>query len=1444
MRGSKCARGSWGRWSLAVTLVLAWTLVSGAARAQAPLPVTDLPPELRPWVPWVLDGLGDRRCPKIAEQRVCFWPGALELDVDDTGATFRLRLTVDHDSSVPLPGSAEHWPEEVRVGAEAAVVLGAATPSVALEPGEHELTGRFVWAETPESLPIPEAIGLITLRVRGQDVPQPQRDKADSVWLGRSETRRGDEPERVELEVFRRLTDGVPFRVETRIVLRVSGRARELALGRPLLPGSRPLALEAEIPARLDDTGTLFVQVRAGEHEVLLSALFATPPSRLTRPPRGGLWPEQEIWVFAPAPELRQVQLSGLIGIDPARTNLAGGWRELAAYVAGNDGGLELLTVQRGQPTPPPNTLRLERELWVDVDGQGFTARDRLRGKMNRDWRLDLTTGELGHVRFGRDDQLITVGPAGHRGIEVRTGELDVVAEWRLPVALGAKLPAAGWSDDLEQASIELRLPPGYRFLGAWGVDEASGSWLSRWNLFGLVYVLTVALVTARMTRWYWGVTALVALALCHEYAAAPYLLWGLLLALLSILRVARAGTLHRLLGLAAVAATLVLLGIAVPFLVEQLRAAAFPEMGLATAARRSGALLQASAPEEAVEIAQAARSLEGESEDFLEGGNEVEAEVAKRAKSESLGKLPSGRKAGSGYGRGGLVKQSLQQQLDLNAIVQTGPGIPAWSGAAHRLSWRGPVERDASLRLLVLAPWQNGLLGLLRVAASLGFAFALIMALFRAARRVGVDSAPRRPGSRSVAATVLGAGVLLASLAGSRPALATVPPDATLTELESRLTRRADCGEACLSVTKLSLDVRDTLVTLDVEVHAGEPSAYQLPGPVTSWVPRTVTVDGLPTRAQVLRSDGYLYQRLDAGRHRLVFEGPVGASELTLTLGATPRRVTVAADGWEIDGVRDGRVEGSLHLSRQLAPAGAAAAPELTRDRAELPPWLEIHRQFEIGVTWKVRTTVSRVSRADAPLAIRFPLLPGEEVTESTLVAEKGAVLLSLGRDQSVLEFTSLLRPVARLALSAATDQPWSEMWTLECGAVWHCTFEGIAPERHEANGAYQPRFRPWPGEQVTFGFARPAAAPGVSTTIDSAELGFDAESSLASLSLSVRTSAGGIHEIELPRDAKVLSLAVAGKPQPIQLREGKLGVVLERGQQLVTLSFRHSVASGLWLSAPGVRVGPAVNATTRIKIPEGRFPVFTSGPGQGTAVLHWGAMALLVAAALALSLLPYHPLARWEWALLALGFPLVPWPLLLPVAGWFFLIGWRESFGVPTWRKNLAQLLIVGTTLAAAGVVLGALHLGLVASPRVLVSGIDANPRSVVFYVDRLVAGSSLPTPRVLTAPDWVWRAVHLVWAGWLAALLWRVGRRAWQAFCRDGILGPWWPTRGENAGADAGARVTVPGMSFEGAEEEDTVRVVADELEGAPDAQRPRAEAPDTPAAERERDPQRDS
>src|SRR4249920_2061563 len=105
-------------------LTLAAALGAGVETATAqPISKDELPPSLRPWVPWVLDQVPTLGCATVQGQAVCLWPGQLKLDLTSAGGTFQLDLAADRAADVRLPGTSETWPQDVRLDGSPAPVF-------------------------------------------------------------------------------------------------------------------------------------------------------------------------------------------------------------------------------------------------------------------------------------------------------------------------------------------------------------------------------------------------------------------------------------------------------------------------------------------------------------------------------------------------------------------------------------------------------------------------------------------------------------------------------------------------------------------------------------------------------------------------------------------------------------------------------------------------------------------------------------------------------------------------------------------------------------------------------------------------------------------------------------------------------------------------------------------------------------------------------------------------------------------------------------------------------------------------------------------------------------------------------------------------------------------------------------------------------------------------
>lgn len=1417
---------------------------SGPALA-GPLPKDKLPDPLKSWTAWAMHGHEALSCPTLLgldqgddDQAApgCLWMSRLELQLDAKGGRFTQAARTFTPGFVPLPGDARRWPLDVKVdGRPGAVLEHEGAPALLVEPGDHAVTGTFSWTGLPESLPVPPVTGLVSLSLHGRAVPFPVREEDGNLWLQRDEEADAGQ-NRLDVTVHRRVIDEVPLLVVTRVRLDVSGKNREVVLGRALLDGFSPLALGSPLPARMEPDGRLRVQVRPGTFTLELTARKDGAITSLPLAPQapGALWPAEEIWVFDARPALRVVELSGLPQLDAAQTTLAADWRLLPAWRIRPGEALALTVQRRGDQDPAPDKLALSRLLWLDFDGRGYTARDQLTGSLTRSWRLEMPApSTLGRVTLDGQDQLITRTAGGAPGVELRAGALSLTAESRVDEGTRT-LPAVGWGHDVNALSATLVLPPGWRLLHAGGVDDVSQTWLSRWSLLDLFLVLMVALAVARLFGIGWGVLAFAAVSLSIP-EGAPRWAWLFPLAAEGLVRVVPPGRFSRALTLLRGATWLALAFALLPFAVQHLRGGLFPalearvdeEASSLDASRlfamqaRNAESLAAAAPQAMAEQSIAGREggvpggfvggVIGDqgggaaglgSKGTGAGGGGIGKKLKKPAQRALLSKADNdgdeslllGFGASSASASRPAYRQQAQQ-LDPNAIVQTGAGLPSWSWRSVFLKWSGPVDKSAQLSLWLIPPWANLALAFLRVLL-LASLFGLL--LVRRTRGPGGFFASPSPDANATPAAVA-----LALLALTAPGLARageLPTDEQLAELRAKLTQRPDCAPRCADSPKLVVDASPGALKLTVTVAAAAPVAVPLPGGLAQWSPDKVLLDGAPAKA-LQRKDGALYVLVEAGVHTLELGGPLPASDsVQLPLPLRPRRVESRLSGWTLDGVHeDGTAEESLQLSRIQKGERNKLEP------GQLPPYASVTRTLQLGLLWKVETRVERRSPASAPVVLEIPLLAGEAITSVDVRAEKGRALVTLSARTPAVTWTSVLSEQPALELVAPAGVPWSETWILDVSPVWHADVTGLAPVLQPPGGARVREFRPVPGEKLSLALARPAAVPGQSLTVQSSHLEVSpgARQSDVSLELKLTTSRGGPFTLTLPDDAVLQAMSVDGAVQPQRQEGRKVVLTLPPGDHAAKVDWREPVGLSPVFHTPRVDLGQAsVNSTVNLKLPD-RWVLLLGGPRLGPAVLFWSFLLVLLVVGASLARLPLAPLRAHQWILLAIGLSQTDLLGAALVAGWLLVLGVRRAHGerVKSARLfDLAQLVLVAWTILAFAVLFGSIHRGLLGSPDMQVSGNGSWAQDLRWFTDRSPA--RLPTAWAISVPLLVYRVAMLAWALWLASSLVRWLPWAWTGFSAGGFWRPF--RRARPAVAAATLAATQPVVEAQAAPE----------------------------------------
>lgn len=1441
----RAAKAPWSRvgrrWRRAAVVILALLTLPGAVVADAP--PAEVPPQLQPWIGWVLDGADQRACALAHDgggERLCAWPGVLQLDLDAEGGVFDQEWTLQAQQWVPLPGAAGQWPQQVSADIEPVpVVEHAGRPSVQLPAGEHRLTGRFLWSRAPEVLTLPPEIGLVSLRFGGEPAAALRFAQDDGLWLaGRAAPAQTQEPERLTLEVVRRVEDSLPLRVQTRLLLDVAGPAREVLLGPVLLPGGVPLRLESPLPARLMRAGNagvdtdaspaatfVQVQVRAGRWTLTLDTHHPGPVAALSRPASPAAadarWPEHEIWAFAAQPQLRQVELRGGQPIDPRQTRIPQAWRQLPARLMRPGQTLELITLRRG--AQGSDRLQLQRVLRLDFDGAGFSVRDRLSGRIERRGRLDAEPVlQLGQVRVDGEPRLITrlPGDEAPEGIEVRPGRLTLTADAELdtgPVSMPQRVPASGWALPLAGASTELLLPPGWDLLAVGGVDNLPDSWIGRWTLLDIFLVLVAALAVARLWGPVWGLVALLTLVLTWQEPAAPRWVWLHLIAAAALLRLLHSpatdasaqpppgrgprwlsGLVRLYFGVALLALAL----IAVPFLVTEMRDGLFPQLD------RDGAGL----------LALIERPAGGVSARALAPAPRLD-ERAAPLQVQPVTKQASGLDAARPAAPSTSRSPSALESIDADARLQTGAGVPDWTWRSFQLGWSGPLPAGQRLSLWLLPP----------LGALLSAVLSLVLVPLLALRLT--DRLPRRPraaqGAVIAVMAVLGGTwsalhpessqaaplTAVASAAeqatrgpssAAQPTGSGFPPAAMLEQLRQRLLAPADCVPRCAEIARMQLDVAGDRLRLVLAVDAAAPVALPIPGERSGWTPSVIRLDGTSLQRLRRASSGELTLPVPRGRHLLQLAGALPETDrLVLPLPLRPRLVVTRLDpGWQLEGVDPKGVPGDqIQLARVPSTAGVGGqrgdtVPGEGAGSDRLPPLLRVTRTLRLGLQWQVETEVRRLSPAAGPVSLRVPLIVGESVNSGDVQVNHDGALVSLAPHQRRMGWRSTLAPVAGLELSASRDSRLSDEWRLAVSPRWHLQAEGVpAVQPASTDPAAMTIYRPWPGEQLHLRLSRPIAVAGPTLTLDHSRYQATPgrRSSEMLLALGLRTSQGGRHALSLPDGAELTALRIDGQPRPLVMQGQTLDLPLVPGQQRIEIGWR-APAGLTWAYRPTVvDLGvTGVNAETRVQLPADRWVLWTSGPGIGPAVQFWAVLLALAALAWLLGRSRQTPLRGVDWLLLGIGLSQVSIWVGALVVLWLFALGWRQrlDMDLAPWRFNLIQVALVLLSIAALVALLVAVEQGLLGAPAMQIAGNGSSATELQWYLDRQPGQTAAVT--VVSVPIWVYRALMLAWALWLA---WRL--LAWLRWGWRSLMSPvpWRSPRRERlerAAADEDLRV----------------------------------------------------
>ncbi len=1303
-----------------------------------------IPDPLTPWVPWVLKGNEKLSCPfinnsKYAEARnhLCAWPSTLELDVKDSSATFKQSWQVLTKSIIPLPGNENNWPLIVTVNKKDFPVFNhKGRPVIELGKGSYLLEGKFEWPKIPESIAIPEQYAFVKMTINNQAIAFPKIENND-LWLQEFEPSH-EKQDSLDITVARRIADGEYIKLETFISIYVSGKMREVKLGKLLPAGFELIGIESDVSSFLDGDGILHAKLKPGSWEIKIHAYAQPTLLSWKRPEQSHSWPKEEIWVFAGHENLRLGRIDGAKMVDSSQADMPASWYELPSYLVNTNDSLRYNIQHRGKPLHLENQLSLNRTLWLSFDNSSYTFNDEINGTMINDWRLSMKSPYLLESAEDQDGSvLITTKEQDERGIENRYPQVNIQA--RGVINAGQQLPVTGWDSDFERVSLVLNLPPGNKLFAVFGADRVSNSWWASWSIWASFIVLLTSLMASRLLNITAGIATALMLLVIYQESGAPVVAIVNLLFALAIKKHQPFDAIKSIVKAYWVMSVALAIGTILLFSAVQLRTVIYPQLESRESSVAS--FSDRSLTQESIQADVVASHKRESSDQALQEVERIEV-TGSRIKAVDL----------------------MMERYQADALMQAGSGIPNWQWHSYQVTWNSPVAKQQEFDVIVLSKTTY------RVIKILGVLLALLWLYIVLKDVISHAYSKFQP---KAAASVLALFMLIPSFSPNADA-ADFPDKFLLEELKTRVTEAPQCAPDCVAINSLQVSTDAKSLTLVMAVHANADTALAIPRS-EFWRPERLSINDKQI-GSLLKNKGWIYIPVAKGISEVVLLGQVAPVDVfQLEFKDKPKHVKIVnTDEWEVVGSQANSLSGNAleFLATMKKQNGNTQAST----RYNTQPFVKVTRELSVDQLWTIRTKVERIAPSSGSINIRIPTLTGENITSADILVENEQVEVTIPAGERVFMWSSTIDRQQVLKFHAKPEQPLIEHWRVIVSPAWHAKLAGLPVilDQQDKDDYFTYSFYPYPGESLDITISRPNAVKGHVLAIDSVNYTLEqgTRTSKLNLSFDYRSTRGGEHVIDLPISHQLKEIRADGKLINLQIEQGKLAIPVLPGKHNVKILMRASVSEQLLLSSPEINLNaPVSNITSIINLSQQRWILWSKGPLLGPAVLYWGELFAFILLALLVSRVKFSPLNTLNWIVLAFGLSLSNWGILMIIAVWFAAItasNYRPK-EMARLTYNTSQFLLYALSIVAIISLLSVVPISLLSSPSMGVEGNYSFGNHLQWFSDK--TSGLLPQVSVLSISTIFYKGIMLAWVIWLSLAFLSWIKWAWKILGEQG-------------------------------------------------------------------------
>jgi len=1352
-----------------------------------------IPSDLKQWAAWVLKDDLNHNCPRDANNvRQCIWSGELDLSLDDRRLHFHQKWTAFGPGQLSLPYENGAYLESVSLN-EASAILSSDDldrPSIAVNVGDYEVEGVLVLPAQMQSVALGEKTGIVRLEINGQQVIQPAVFHGElslqTIEHTNNETKIPQEKESVDVQVWRQISQAIPIQMTTVIDLTVTGKARNLDLGKVLPTEMQILGINnsSGLPVSLSSSGELLVQVDPGHSQISINTQRKGESNQYALP-ENALLPGNEIWSFERDVNLTPLKVDGPEIYDASRlNNYPNPWLSAPTFLMARSQPLRLEAVAEIENQKEQSALSSRRAYWMDFKGSGYFYRDTVTGRRGELKRINsVNNHNLLHATFNySEDQVITLDPdTKMKGVELRGTDVSLVAQGRIE---NGALSKQAWDAPMDSVAIDINVPPGTRIFHVTGATSSSGSWIEQWQLLDFFLVIIVSIAFFKLFGLYGGLTALAGMILTVHEPGAPQLIWLAIILLAGLSKAAPSGSLVKNINKMRLGVLMVALLLIVPFAINQVRTGLHPQL-LHGDLSQHGQVTETSSSELAKDQSHLLKEeiLDSYRDFALESDEDMEEAMARGLFTET-DNAPRLNKATQAWGDEDIFNPNFK--------AQSGIGIPSWSWKTVSLKF--DTQHDEAIMLVALHKTGNMLFQFAQAALLL---IMLVIAFFNKPLHLLIAPLQNKKSTGGLSTFNTVSGLLFISLTAGTVMLGAYPQSALadnypsaelLDELRVQLLKPNECHPSCDFFNALSVKMDDAALHLIADYHMEAAGLVILPGG-GDWRPESVTLEeGTPLvvnsqgqfmgGGQLARvSQGVLTSYLPKGRHRVLLTGslPVAAS-FDLLLPDKPNKIVVQPHpSWDMAGVYNHKVTrhgvsfiNKRHDTDTQAPQGGLAP----LPRTHIDSFFEVKRTLTLGEEWRVNTQIRRTSSDRSAISIEIPLIEAERLIESDprqILNMGNEVRLNFNQDQRYLQFSSRLDPISKLTLhSGSFDAPYIEKWALNTSPLWHIDTLGIQNlGSFNRQGMQSLSWSPKPMSKLQIhAYALEGARDVglVASRVERAVWTVALADEKVNFSLSMTTNAAFNNPVTLtlPQGANLKSVQRDGLQLPPITSKGRLvNLDLPAGQHHFELKgiIDEGISSAYTL--PNVDFGmPVTNYSTRLKTrnqSDKRWFLALSSDAVGPAVLFWGELVVLLLISFALGRKRYAHLATWQWALLSIGFLQLHFVSLFVLAGTFIAFRYRQHHAAELmthrWRHNVLQVALAVLFVVALGTITAVIAGALMSQPEMQIKGNGSSALTMNWYQDGIFKGHPVMPITIYSVPLWLHKLGMLLWSLWLS-------------------------------------------------------------------------------------------